>query len=66
MNAKTKKAAAESASVQNKATPEERYSKIAEIAYLKAEQRGFETGQEEADWLQAEQEVGELGEYWLP
>ncbi|NJN47967.1 MAG: DUF2934 domain-containing protein [Candidatus Competibacteraceae bacterium] len=66
MNAKAKTTAAELASVQNKATPDERYSRIAEIAYLKSEQRGFEAGQEENDWLEAEQEVEQLGEYWLP
>ncbi|MEE4376117.1 MAG: DUF2934 domain-containing protein [Candidatus Competibacteraceae bacterium] len=66
MNAKAKTTAAESASAQNKATPEERNSRIAEIAYLKAEQRGFEAGQEENDWLEAEQEVEQLGDYWLP
>lgn len=31
--------------------------KVAEAAYLKAEQRGFESGYELEDWLQAEQEV---------
>lgn len=31
-------------------------AKIAELAYLKAESRGFEPGQELDDWLEAEQE----------
>ncbi len=30
---------------------------IAEIAYFKAQQRGFEPGHEEQDWLAAEAEV---------
>jgi hypothetical protein len=37
--------------------PEERYRLIAEIAYLKAEKRGFEGGDPIQDWLDAEQEV---------
>jgi hypothetical protein len=35
----------------------DRDAKIAEIAYLKAESRGFEPGHELEDWLAAEQEV---------
>ncbi|MGZ8216344.1 DUF2934 domain-containing protein [Methylomagnum sp.] len=31
--------------------------KVAELAYLKAEKRGFEPGFELEDWLEAEQEV---------
>ncbi|NOS88095.1 MAG: DUF2934 domain-containing protein [Methylococcaceae bacterium] len=31
-------------------------AKIAELAYFKAENRGFEPGQELDDWLEAEQE----------
>lgn len=31
-------------------------AKIAELAYFKAESRGFEPGQELDDWLEAEQE----------
>jgi len=34
----------------------DRDAKIAEIAYLKAENRGFEPGHELEDWLEAEQE----------
>jgi hypothetical protein len=35
----------------------ERNAKIAELAYYKAEQRGFEPGHELEDWYEAEQEV---------
>ena len=35
-------------------------SMIAELAYFKAEQRGFEPGHEVADWLAAEREVEAL------
>jgi hypothetical protein len=31
--------------------------KIAELAYFKAEQRGFQPGHEEEDWLIAEREI---------
>ena len=31
-------------------------ARIAELAYLKAESRGFEPGHELEDWLEAEQE----------
>lgn len=31
--------------------------RVSEVAYLKAEKRGFESGYELEDWLQAEQEV---------
>jgi hypothetical protein len=42
---------------------EDRYEMIAEAAYYKAEQRGFELGSEELDWLEAEQELLErMGE----
>ncbi len=37
-----------------------RLSLIAEAAYFKAEKRGFEPGHEEADWLEAEQELAEI------
>ena len=36
---------------------EDRYEMIAEAAYYKAEQRGFVVGDEELDWLEAEQEL---------
>ena len=38
-------------------TNEERNRLIAEVAYLRAEQRGFLPGQEIEDWLAAEREV---------
>jgi len=36
---------------------DDRDARIAEIAYLKAESRGFEPGCELEDWLEAEQEL---------
>lgn len=36
---------------------EERQRMIAEAAYYRAEQRGFNDGDPVADWLQAEQEI---------
>lgn len=39
---------------------EDRYEMIAEAAYYKAEQRGFEIGEDELDWLEAEQELFHL------
>jgi len=33
---------------------------IAEVAYLRAERRGFSPGREEEDWLAAEKEVDAL------
>lgn len=33
------------------------YDMISEVAYYKAEQRGFEFGHENLDWLEAEQEL---------
>ena len=41
-------------------TEEARRSMIAENAYLRAERRGFTPGNEDADWLAAEQEVDAL------
>jgi hypothetical protein len=41
-------------------SPEERLQRISETAYYKAQQRGFETGNEDRDWLEAEQEVDAL------
>jgi hypothetical protein len=38
----------------------DRYERIAEAAYLRAEQRGFEPGHEVDDWLEAEREVDAL------
>ena len=36
----------------------DREARIAELAYLKAESRGFEPGQELEDWLEAEANMG--------
>jgi len=41
----------------NGLAPEERWRRIAEAAYLRAEQRGFQGGDPVADWLAAEAEV---------
>lgn len=38
-------------------TAADREKSIAELAYLKAERRGFEPGHELDDWLEAEQEL---------
>ena len=40
--------------------PEERERMISEVAYYRAEQRGFAPGNEMEDWLQAETEVDSL------
>jgi len=40
----------------NTITPAERDARIAELAYGKAESRGFEPGHELEDWLEAERE----------
>ena len=37
--------------------PKERYHRIAELAYLRSEHRGFLPGHEIQDWLEAEAEV---------
>lgn len=41
-------------------TPEERKRMIAEAAYYRAERRGFATGAEMEDWVQAETEIDRL------
>ena len=41
-------------------TPEERRRMIAESAYYRAERRGFRSGGEEQDWLEAEAEVDQM------
>ena len=41
-------------------TSQEREQMIATRAYLRAEQRGFASGHEQEDWLQAEAEVDRL------
>jgi hypothetical protein len=38
----------------------DRNAKIAELAYFKAEKRGFEPGHEMEDWLDAERECTQL------
>jgi hypothetical protein len=43
--------------VEPSTTLKSREARIAEIAYFKAQRRGFEPGHEEADWLAAEAEV---------
>ena len=43
-----------------KVTAEDRRQMIAEAAYLRAEQRGFEPGGDVEDWLAAEVEVDTL------
>lgn len=40
----------------NTIDPAERDIRIAELAYFKAESRGFDPGHELEDWLEAEQE----------
>jgi hypothetical protein len=40
--------------------PEERYHRVAEAAYLRAEHRSFLPGCELQDWLEAEAEVDKL------
>ena len=40
--------------------PAERYDRVAEAAYLRAEHRGFLPGSELQDWLDAEAEIDKL------
>jgi hypothetical protein len=42
------------------------YTKIAEIAFYKAESRGFEPGHELDDWIEAEQEFKIMVEQNIP
>ena len=44
--------------------PEKVRKLIAELAYYKAEKRGFAAGHETEDWLEAEQEVKKQYFYW--
>ena len=44
--------------VQTGVRPEERRRKVAEAAYYRAERRGFAPGSEDADWFDAENEIG--------
>jgi len=48
--------------VPHRLTPAERYRRISELAYQRAEQRGFTPGGEVDDWLDAEREV-DAGRY---
>jgi Protein of unknown function (DUF2934) len=48
--------------VPHRLTPAERYRRICELAYRRAEQRGFAPGSEVEDWLEAEREV-DAGRY---
>lgn len=43
-----------------KIAPEERWRLIATAAYLKAEKRGFASGSELQDWIEAEKEIDQL------
>jgi Protein of unknown function (DUF2934) len=43
--------------VPHRLTVEERHRRICELAYRRAEQRGFAPGGEIEDWLEAEREV---------
>jgi hypothetical protein len=43
--------------VPHRLTPAERHRRICELAYRRAEQRGFAPGSEVEDWLEAEREV---------
>lgn len=45
---------------KSKISSQDREQMIATRAYLRAEQRGFEAGHEQEDWLQAEAEVDRL------
>ena len=48
--------------VPHRLTPAERHRRISELAYKRAEQRGFAAGNETDDWLDAEREV-DAGRY---
>ncbi len=49
--------AADPSTATARVAAEERWRLIAEVAYLRAEQRGFERGDPINDWLEAEREV---------
>ena len=44
-------------STENEFASDECQQMVAEAAYYRAEKRGFALGDEQADWLEAEQEV---------
>jgi Protein of unknown function (DUF2934) len=48
--------------VPHRLTPAERHRRISDLAYKRAEQRGFAPGDETEDWLDAEREV-DAGRY---
>jgi hypothetical protein len=48
--------------VPHRLTPAERHRRICDLAYRRAEQRGFAPGSEVEDWLEAEREV-DAGRY---
>lgn len=48
--------------VPHRLTPAERHRRISELAYRRAEQRGFAPGNQMEDWLEAEREV-DAGRY---
>jgi hypothetical protein len=48
--------------VPHRLTPAERHRRISDLAYRRAEQRGFAPGDEVEDWLEAEREV-DAGRY---
>jgi hypothetical protein len=48
--------------VPHRLTPAERHRRISDLAYRRAEQRGFTPGNELEDWLEAEREV-DAGRY---
>ena len=43
--------------VPHRLTPAERHRRICDLAYRRAELRGFAPGHEQEDWLEAEREV---------
>jgi len=45
--------------VPHRLTPAERHRRISDLAYRRAEMRGFAPGHEHEDWLDAEREVDE-------
>lgn len=53
----SKRKASKTASQARTVSAEERYSMIAEAAYYRAEQRGFQDEGPVADWLAAEKEI---------
>ena len=57
---KTRTPGASPAAPRAAVSPDERRGMIAQNAYLRAERRGFEPGQETEDWFAAEAEVDAL------